>query len=289
MNSSQVANPLGSESLMRGEGTGRSRQRPGSGHASQPVNTWSKRTSSTQHTSATSSSSDETYILNRTLTRQEAMSIVQKYHYMFKANGVTLSRLQSTKATDDISTPVKSIIGSALLQYKSLDEAERDLERRYKEAAILGGPATSTARTYRVPLHDHTWVVNFWQEAWQVPIGTIYMEIYDPCTNAAVAMSPQDFVFSEVSGICPSLQANEEFRAGVRNHKTGKLCGGRVSRSVDKDTWVVLGRKRYYLVLPENDQRFIIDTPDIPSALDYVFSHETETQEKCTLVNYVRR
>ncbi|KAE9407943.1 hypothetical protein BT96DRAFT_932972 [Gymnopus androsaceus JB14] len=269
-------NPLGSESLMRGEGMGRSRQRQGSGHASQPVNTWSKRTSSTQHISATSSSSDETYILNRTLTRQEAMSIVQKYHYMFKANGVILSRLQSTKATDDISTPVKSIIGSALLQYKSLDEAERDLERRYKEAAILGGPATSTA-------------LNFWQEAWQVPIGTIYMEIYNPCTNAAVAMSPQDFVFSEVSGICPSLQANEEFRAGVRNHKTGKLCGGRVSRSVDKDTWVVLGRKRYYLVLPENDQCFIIDTPDIPSALDYVFSHETETQEKCTLVNYVQR
>ncbi|KAE9405088.1 hypothetical protein BT96DRAFT_935076 [Gymnopus androsaceus JB14] len=102
--------------------------------------------------------------------------------------------------------------------------------------------------------------------------GTLWHHLHDPRTNAVIALSPRDMLFGEDVGPCPSLQTLEEFRARIRDCITGEMIGGTV-RSVEKDTWVLLGKKRYHLVLQKNGKGhpFIIDAPNVPSTTDHAF------------------
>ncbi|KAE9405087.1 hypothetical protein BT96DRAFT_935075 [Gymnopus androsaceus JB14] len=76
----------------------------------------------TQHT--LNGSLDDRDAFDRTLSRQEVMTLFQKYPFIFKARGITHSELESVADSDDISTPVRSIISGAILQYGSLATAE---------------------------------------------------------------------------------------------------------------------------------------------------------------------
>lgn len=96
------------------------------------------------------------------------------------------------------------------------------------------------------------------------------MELREPRSNTAVALSPGDFLLAESIGVCWSLEAILEFEGGVRHRETGRMLGARVARSVEKDTWIILGRKRYYLVLHNGTKTFTFDAPDVPSATDYI-------------------
>ncbi|KAE9407874.1 hypothetical protein BT96DRAFT_970955 [Gymnopus androsaceus JB14] len=88
------------------------------------------------------------------------------------------------------------------------------------------------------------------------------MEIRDASSNFAIALSPEDLLIGD--------SAIEEFRSGVRDHKTGKLLGTCAVRSAEKDTSVLVGRIKYYLVIQRSRKRFTIDAPDVPSATDFV-------------------
>ncbi|KAE9405085.1 hypothetical protein BT96DRAFT_916286 [Gymnopus androsaceus JB14] len=227
----------------------------------------------TQH--ALNGSLDDRDTFNRTLSRQEVMILFQKYPFIFKARGITQSELESATDSDDISTPVRSIIGGAIFQYGSLATAERECKAMCEQTITLGSPPSNTARLFQVMIRGHPWVAKFWQESWQELSGTIYMELYDPRTNAVVALSPRDVLFAEAVGPCSSLQALEEHQAGIRDCETGEMLGGCTVRSVEKDTWVLLGKMRYYLVLQKNGKGhpFIIDAPYVPSTTDHVFAN----------------
>ncbi|KAE9394525.1 hypothetical protein BT96DRAFT_923479 [Gymnopus androsaceus JB14] len=199
---------------------------------------------STQSSPLTEHTIDEstlgTTAFKGTLSRQQVKSLVEKYPFIFQGNNLPQPRLDGIKSLVDLNAAVNIVFGGTLVQYGSLSTAERGFESLCKSAVTLGGPATRTARTYQVPLQGHRWVIRFWQESWQEPSGSIYMEIYDPDSDAAVALSPEDFLLADSAGVCSSLQAIEEFRAGVRDPETGRMLGDRVARSVEKDTWVIV-------------------------------------------------
>ncbi|KAE9407885.1 hypothetical protein BT96DRAFT_914254 [Gymnopus androsaceus JB14] len=157
---------------------------------------------------------------NRILSRKEAASLVEKYPYIFKANNVTHSCLQGITSLDDLTAAVNIVFATAILSHGSIERAEVEYESFCKGAIVFGGPATNTARIYQVPLQGCSWVAHFWQEQWQQPSGSIYMEIRDAISNVAIALSPEDILIGDSVGVCPSIQAIEEFRSGVRDHKT---------------------------------------------------------------------
>lgn len=96
------------------------------------------------------------------------------------------------------------------------------------------------------------------------------MEFHDPDSHAPVALSPGDFVLAESMGVAWSREALNEFESGFRDCKTGRMLGAHVARSIEKDTWIILGRKRYYLVLHNGTKTYTFDAPNIASATDYI-------------------
>ena len=75
---------------------------------------------------------------NRTFSRKEASSLVEKYPFIFKANNITHSCLQNVENLDDLTTTINLVFGGAILHYGSIDNAELEYESFCKGAIVLG-------------------------------------------------------------------------------------------------------------------------------------------------------